>query len=181
MSWKQQQYPWKYTNVFCLLQTCWFLLWIWQVYYELHIQSHDTPQIGEVVAKGRVLVLVQMDGWLLVIHPNTPFCLSLGPTYHSSPQSHLENTKLHKFLAENFGNFQDGLLKNFVSLVIPGFMVLEMTWNPGAWMVTDLSGGLPGDCFREVVLKGLGRQWIGWFWSGVVCIELYDIEWCKYM
>ena len=33
---------------------------------------------------------------------------------------------------------QDGLLKNFVSLVIPGFMVLEMTWRAGGWMVTEL-------------------------------------------
>ena len=73
--------------------------------------------------------------------PKHTLCLSLGPKYHFSPQSHLENTKLHKFVAEKFDNFQDGLLKNFVSLVIPGFMVLEMTWNLGAWMVTDLSGG----------------------------------------
>lgn len=158
--------------MYCLmLQTCWFLLWIWQVYYELHIQSHDTPQIGEVVAKGGGCWFWYR--WMVACHsPKHTLCLSLGPTYHFSPQSHLENTKLHKLFGRKFptNNFQDGLLKNFVSLVIPGSMVLEMTWNPGAWMVTDLSGGLPGDCFREVVLKSLGRQWIGWFWSGVVCI-----------
>ena len=43
-----------------------------------------------------------------------------------------------EFLLRNPSAIQDGLLKNFVSLVIPGFMVLEMTWRAGAWMVTEL-------------------------------------------
>lgn len=147
-----------------MLQTCWFLLWIWQVYYELHIQSHDTPQIGEVVAKGEgcwfwyrwmdgCLSFTQKDP-LSILRTNVSFLTSKSPGKHQTSQ-----VSGRKFRQPT--NFQDGLLKNFVSLVIPGFMVLEMTWNPGAWMVTDLSGGLPGDCFREVVLKGLGRHWIG--------------------
>lgn len=142
------------------------------------VTRHPSNRRGGV--QGRVLVYT---GWMAACHsPKHTLCLSLGPKYHFSPQSHLEEPNFTTS-AENFENqqisralewflknmpeffqnipytwffskytemcfstfrqatnFQDGLLKNFVSLVIPGFMVLEMTWNPGAWMVIDLSG-----------------------------------------
>ena len=103
MSWKQQQYPWKYTTVFfnvanLLVSVMDMAGLLWAPH---SVTRHPSNRRGGGKG-GRVLVLVQMDGWLLVIHPNTPFCLSLGPTYHFSPQSQLENTKLHKLFGRNF-------------------------------------------------------------------------------
>ena len=81
---------------FVCCKLCWFLFWIWQVYYELHIQSHDTPQIGEVVAKGRGCWFWYrwMDGCLSftqthplsILRTKVSFLTSKSPGKHQTSQ-----------------------------------------------------------------------------------------------